>query len=140
VELKHGEPIMGTARWSRDECVGVTFDKPVDVLALLATSMNGPRPRVPRIEIQRTAWVREGATVHRARAVNISQGGVRIETPVDLTLGAEVIVTLMGLAPAPGTIRWKEEGAYGITFNRIIPLPALVAWLQEQREQLRAAG
>ena len=38
IELKQGEPISGIARWTKGECVGVSFDPPIDVLALLASS------------------------------------------------------------------------------------------------------
>jgi hypothetical protein len=51
-----------------------------------------------------------------------------------------VIVTLNGLAPVPGVVRWCEGDSYGITFNRAIALPALVAWLHTQQERARAPG
>jgi hypothetical protein len=50
------------------------------------------------------------------------------------------VVSIDGLAPCAGRIRWSADGEYGVTFNRVLPLPLLVAWLQERREQLRAAG
>jgi hypothetical protein len=140
IELKRGEAVSGVARWTKDECVGVSFDSPIDVLAIISNSDEGQRPRMPRIEIFCTAWVREDATVHRMKATNISQGGVRIDGNAILPIGADAIVTLNGLPPQPGVIRWREEASYGITFNRVIPLSDLVAWLQEQRERPRAAG
>ena len=79
VELKQGEAISGVARWTKEECVGVSFDSPIDVLALISSANDGQRPRMPRIEVQCTAWVREDATVHRMKASNISQGGIRVE-------------------------------------------------------------
>jgi hypothetical protein len=51
-----------------------------------------------------------------------------------------VIVALNGLSPQPGRVRWKEGESYGVTFNRVIALSDLVAWLQEQRERPRAAA
>jgi hypothetical protein len=140
VELKQGDPVSGTVRWIDDDCVGVSFDEPIDVLELISTSQEGPRPRMPRIEVHCTAWVREGAIVRRTNAENISQGGIKIRCSEELTPGAEVIVTLPGLAPMPGVVRWSDGEAYGITFNRVIALPQLVEWLQEQRGERRAAG
>ncbi len=141
IELKQGEPVSGIARWAKDDCVGVSFDEPIDVVGLIATSEDGPRPRMPRIEVDCTGWVREGATVVRTRVVNISQGGIKILAGGTLSVGAEVIVSLTGMPPVPGTVRWKDGEAYGITFNRPIALPVLVAWLQEQqRDGTRAAG
>ena len=140
IELKHGEPIVATAKWTQDECVGVSFDQPIDILALLSSSEEGPKPRMPRVEVDCTAWVRVGADMHRARAVDISQGGLKVEARKDLELGAAVVVSITGLDPCPGVVRWAEDGAYGITFNRVLPLSVLVSWLQDQRGRMRAAG
>jgi hypothetical protein len=139
VELKQGDPIKGVVRWVEDELVGVTFDAPIDVLGLLCSSLDGPRPRMPRIEVDCTTWVREGADVRRTRALNISQGGICVECPFELTIHANVIVTPAGLSPAPGVVRWKEGETYGISFNRLLPLPELVGWLRAQQERQRAA-
>jgi len=140
IELKQGEPVAGSALWCRDDCVGVEFDGPIDVIALLSASSDGPRPRMPRIEVRCLASVRQDATVHRTTAVNISQGGIRVETSAEIPVAAEVIVSLANLPPTAAVVRWKDDGAYGLTFNRVLPLPVLVSWLQQQREKMRAAG
>jgi len=140
IELKQGEPIGGTVLWTKDECVGVSFDEPIDVLALLTSSEDGPRPRMPRIEVNCTASVRAGANVHRTRAVDISQGGLKVEFRGALQAKAEVVVSIAGLDPHHGVVRWSADGTYGIAFNRVIPLPVLVSWLQDGRARLRATG
>jgi hypothetical protein len=140
VELKCGELVDGNAIWVKDDLIGLEFDKPIDVVDLLKTSMEGPRPRMPRIEVDCVVWVRDGADVQRARARNVSQGGLKVEIKRELGIGDQVIVTLPGLAPLPGTVRWCDSGCYGLTFNKIMPLPQLVDWLSEQRERLRATA
>jgi hypothetical protein len=140
VELKQGEPIKGHARWVKGDQVGVTFDQPIDVLELLSSSADGPRPRMPRVEVDCLAWVREGSTVSRMRTANISQGGLKVEGEARISTGSEVTVSIHGLAPLAGTVRWHDSGSYGITFNRVIALPALVAWLQDQRDRMRKAS
>jgi hypothetical protein len=140
IELKHGEPISGVARWTEDNCVGVTFDEPVDILALLSWSAEGPRPRIPRVAIGGIASLRQDGSIHRARAVNISQGGLKVECGAAIPVGADVVVSLPGLSPRAGTVRWADGGAYGINFNRVIALPELVARLRGERQRLRAAG
>ncbi|HET7816302.1 MAG TPA: PilZ domain-containing protein [Sphingomicrobium sp.] len=140
VELKCGEAVAGSALWVEGETIGLAFDEPVDVVGLLATSMQGPRPRMPRIEVDCVASIREGATVHRVMVRDVSQGGIKVATEKALGVGADVMVTLAGLAPVAGVVRWSESGCYGVTFNRVLPLPLLVGWLHEQRERLRAAG
>lgn len=138
IELKSGQPISGKISWARDHHAGIEFDQPVDVIDILASTMDGPRPRMPRIETDCFATVREGANTLRVRARDISQGGVKIECETLLPQGADVIVTLPGLPPQPGITCWIDDGFTGITFNRILPLGELVGWLQEQRESQRS--
>jgi hypothetical protein len=142
IELKQGEPVSATVKWAKDENVGLEFDEPIDVISLISISGEEPRPRMPRVEVNCTAWVREGAIVHRTKAVDVSQGGLKIHSSKNLAIGAEVIVTLTGLSAAPGTVRWKDGDSYGISFNGPLALPTLVGWLQQQqeRERPRAVG
>jgi len=140
VELKEGQNVAGVAAWANGNNVGITFDKPVDVVDLLATSMDGPRPRMPRVEVRCFGSMRDGSRVHRLWTHDISQGGVKIESRQPLPLGASVVVTLPGLEPQAGMVRWEDGGCFGITFNRLLPLPVLVAWLQQQRGSIQAAA
>lgn len=139
VELKHGSPIGGTVLWVKEDCIGVTFDQPIDVLALLS-SEDGPKPRMPRVEVDCPVSIRFETAVHHARAVDISQGGAKIECRSSLLLGPEVVVSIAGLDPFLAIVRWRRDDSYGITFNRVLPLAVLVAWLRDQREGIRAAG
>ena len=140
VELKQGEPIPGKTLWSQDEFVGVSFDTPIDILSLLSAPADAPRPRMPRLEVNCIAWVRDDGVVHRTRALNISQGGLRVETTNGLPVGAQVTVTLPGLSPEQGVVRWNDGQSCGITFNRVLALPHLVAWLGDQQERQRLAS
>jgi hypothetical protein len=51
-----------------------------------------------------------------------------------------VTVSLAGLPPIPGVVRWRDETCFGIAFNRVLALSDLVGWLRAQQEQQRAAG
>lgn len=139
IELKRGEAVEGIARWIEGDTVGVEFEELIDVVELLATSMEGPRPRMPRIEVACLAWVREGADAHRVDALDVSQGGLKLASERRFIVGGDVVVTLPGLPPVAGTVRWHNAGCFGVTFNKVLPLPMLVGWLHEQRERLRAA-
>jgi hypothetical protein len=139
VELKCGQPLRGRVAWLQEPNVGLTFDQPVDVVAMLTQNEDGPRPRMPRIQCASFATIREGASIHRGRACDISQGGVKIETSVLFARNAEVVVTLPGLAPQPGVVRWTDSGFAGVTFNRLLSLPVLIEWLRSQRSETRAA-
>ena len=76
VELKQGDPVSGVVKWVEDSVTGVTFDEPIDVVLLLAPPGDGPRPRLPRIEVDCNAWVRHDGEIIQIRLLNISQGGL----------------------------------------------------------------
>jgi hypothetical protein len=140
IELKQGEPVAGTTLWAKDDLVGVSFDAPIDILSLITTPPNSPRPRMPRLEVSCVAWVRDGAVVHRVRVVNISQGGVRVEALNGPPTAAQVTVTLPGMPPEQGVVRWNDGVSCGITFNRVLALSQLVGWVGEQQERQRSVG
>jgi hypothetical protein len=140
IELKHGEAVKGSVLWVEDDTVGIEFGSPIDVIELLATSGEGPKPRMPRVEVDCVVTVRQGARFHHVRACDISQGGVKITTERQLEVGGDATVSLAGMAPIAAVVRWRDGGRYGIGFNKPVPVAALVAWLHDQREQMRAAG
>jgi len=132
IELKEHQPVPGEVGWVRGTDAGITFDRPVDVVDLLKAAANGPRPRMPRVEVNGICFVREGAILHRALVRNVSQGGFSVETANPLSNGGEVTVTLPGLPPQPATVRWNDGQRYGISFNTVLPLAGLVEWLQSR--------
>jgi hypothetical protein len=140
IELRQGDPVKGAVQWADGELIGVTFDAPIDVVALLGPSREGQRTRLPRVDVRCVAWVREGAQLVRATTVNISPGGICVETPARLSEGAEVVVSLNGLSPVAGVVRWSADGAYGIGFNRGLVVADLVAWLQDQQRNQRGSA
>lgn len=129
IELKEGQAVSGKVTWVDGSDAGISFDARVDVLDLLKASGDGPRPRMPRVEVRCVAFVREGAILHRSVVHNISQGGLSVETPNPLTVGGEVTVSLPGLSPQSGVVRWNDQTRYGINFNTVLPLAGLVEWL-----------
>jgi hypothetical protein len=142
VELKHGDTVSGVAQWAERGLVGVTFDTRIDVLALLTASGLETQPRMPRIEVNCTATLRHEGTVFRARVVNISQGGICVNSPVDLELHGDVVVSLEGLHAAAGVVKWRDGEYFGIGFNRVYPVNELMGFLQQQQreEQRRDAA
>jgi hypothetical protein len=140
VELKSGQPIRGKVSWVKDNHAGVTFDQAIDVIDILSASMNGARPRMPRIETDCFATLRDGANILRVRACDISQGGAKVECETPVPQGADIVISLPGLEPQRGIACWVDGGFIGVAFNRLLPLGELVAWLQQQREYQRGAA
>lgn len=139
IELKTGYSVPCTVSWLREGSVGVEFESRVDVVEILSSSQEGSRPRMPRIEVDCFATVREGGTVHRMRVRDVSQGGLKLESSRVLDRGCDLVVSLPGLNPRSAAVRWAEGGYLGVTFNRLLPLADLVEWLRATRDQLRAA-
>ena len=139
VELKTGQPLAAVVGWVGDEQAGLSFAEPIDVVAFLSQNDGGPRPRMPRIEAIAWATLREGANSYRLKTCDISQGGAKLECAVALPVQAAVVLSLVGLPPQPAVVRWVDDGHVGISFNRLIPLAELVAWLQQQRNAAPAA-
>ena len=139
VELKADEPLHGAVSWVRDNQVGFVFDEHIDVVAMLSSNMEGPRPRMPRIQTNSFVQIREGAAMARGRTCDISQGGVKVSMDAPFAVDAEVVVLLPKLAPQPGVVRWNDGSFAGITFNRLLPLPTLIEWLQGQQGTVNAA-
>lgn len=135
VELKHGERVSGIAQWSENGLAGVVFDETIDVLALLNAPGGQPRPRMPRIELNCMATLRHEKTVFRAPVINISQGGICVDSPVDLAIGSDILVTLSGLHAAAGVVKWREGHQFGIGFNRVYPVAELMRFLHEQQQE-----
>jgi hypothetical protein len=129
VEIKERHPVSGIVSWIRGSDAGIQFDAPINIVELLTAGPDGLRPRMPRIEVTCIGFVREGAVIHRAHVHNISQGGISAEVPNALTMGADVTVSLTGLAPQQGVVRWANSGSYGIAFNTVLGLPVLIDWL-----------
>lgn len=140
VELKQGAMVSGVAQWNEGDLVGISFDQPVDIIDLLSSTAGGSKPRMPRIEVDLTAYVREDATIHRTRAVNISQGGIRVRTEAEITLDARVTISLAGLTPIAGIVKWKEGDEYGLGFNHVLPIAELMRFLRERQLAASRAG
>jgi hypothetical protein len=133
IELKSNHRIDGEVVWLSGSNVGIQFEEPVDVTEMLsnhAALENGWRPRLPRVEVDRLATLRCGATVYGVNTRDISQGGVKIETDQPLELGSEVVLTLDKFRPVHGVVRWCDGGLAGIAFNQLIPFHELMKWLR----------
>jgi hypothetical protein len=139
IELKTGMAVPGKVSWIEGANAGIEFDEPVDVLDVLAPSDSGPRPRMPRVQIDCYATVRDGAAVHRLRVCDVSQGGVKLEGAVALDPSSDIAVTLPGLATQAAALRWTGDGYLGLTFNKLLALPELVEWLRSIRDESKAA-
>ena len=133
LDLEAGEPLVGTVAWRQGSEIGLKFDRPVDILPIIARNLAnqpGERRRLPRIEIACPALLEHGGRTELAAIRDIAQGGVKIETPHPLEPDVAVTVTPEGLHPIEGTVRWVNGRVAGIAFAREISWQELMPWLR----------
>jgi hypothetical protein len=134
IELKSGQSVSGEVIWTEGDQIGLRFDAPVDVADVLSSATaaaQGQKARLPRIEIRRFATLRSGIRLLRGETVNISQGGVKLHfAPLQTSITrGPVVVTIAGLDPIPGVVRWAADKEAGVEFNNLVPLKRLFAWI-----------
>ncbi|HEY0113228.1 MAG TPA: PilZ domain-containing protein [Allosphingosinicella sp.] len=133
LELKSNQQVPGRVVWREGNNLGIEFLDLVDVEEMLSSQAvldNGWRPRMPRVEVDRLATVRCGAIVHAVSTVDISQGGVKVETDRPIEVGRDIVLTMERFRPLAGVVRWYENGVAGLAFNELIPFHELMAWLR----------
>jgi len=133
IELKTGQIFSGKIIWVQDDHFGLKCARSIDVEEVLTSASAlppGHSVRLPRIDIRRGVTIRLGSLIFRGETVNISQGGCKLalKQPID---AGEVVVSIAGLYPIRGVVRWREENCVGIEFNELIPLSRLAAWSKE---------
>jgi hypothetical protein len=137
LELMTGEQLGGTVAWQRGSEVGLRFDAPIDVFAVIAqdiVSQPGERRRMPRVElvVQGLLETEEGTEVVTTR--DISQGGAKIDVPFALAPDARFLISLDGLPPLQGVVRWSQDHVAGIAFLPELRWQELMLWLKERRK------
>lgn len=140
IELKSSQTVNGRVSWVRDDHAGIAFETPIDIVDILSNSEKGPRPRMPRIEVDTFITLRHESHLFSVHVTDVSQGGFKAVGDCALNPGDQVVAKLPGLAPEPGTVRWSADRQLGISFNRTIPLPTLIAWIRDLRDGFRRAG
>jgi hypothetical protein len=137
LELENGQRLEGSVAWQNGGETGLTFDRPVDVFAIIArnmVNMPGERRRLPRIQVRCGVHLDAPSGTELAAALDISQGGLKLETRLALSPGDPVQVTPEGLFPLPGTVRWSKGGLAGIAFNPERGWQELMPWLKGMRD------
>ena len=142
LELMTGEQLVGTIAWQRGQEVGLRFDEPIDVFAVIAqdiVSQPGERRRMPRVELVVQALLETAGGTELVTTRDISQGGAKLDVPFALKVDERVLVTLDGLPPQPGVVRWSDEHVAGIAFLPELRWQELMVWLKERRRKKREA-
>jgi hypothetical protein len=136
LELMNGEHLGGRVAWRRGSEVGLSFDSQIDVFAIIAqdiVSQPGERRRMPRVELACSALLDVDGRSLPVTARDVSQGGVKLNVPFPLAAEEKVTVTLEGLRPVDGVVRWSAGNLVGIAFLPELRWQELMLWLKERR-------
>ncbi len=131
IELRTGHTIGGTIAWREEAVIGMRFDEPMPMSAMLAHCSFDDRLgrlRPPRLTVALDGILRLLGEDSVVRVANISQAGMQIGAPDQLPVGAPCAITLPGLAARPATIRWAREGAAGLMLAAPFDYAAFAAW------------
>ncbi|MEQ9662263.1 MAG: PilZ domain-containing protein [Parasphingopyxis sp.] len=129
IEFRMGLVVEAIVRWIEDGRCGVAFAAPIDVHQVLSPGGSRMAPRAPRLSVEGNAAIEcEGERIGAARVIDISQGGVKVETDAELTEGQHIVMAIDGLPLRASTVCWSEDGMAGIAFSRTIPLGQVSAW------------
>ena len=135
LELLTGDKLSGQVAWAHAGEVGLVFDEPADMFALISRNLvhqPGDARRMPRIELDSAAWLEAGSRREIVTVCNLSDGGARIETRVPLVPHEQVVLTLDGFRPTPGLVRWVQGNAAGISFVPELPWQEVMPWLRRR--------
>ncbi len=134
MELPFGVSAAGSVVGDDPDSLAFRFDAPLDVVAALArclAALPAERRQMPRIELRQRLCIRHGDQVDFAWTRNLSPAGLGIEIRAPLRVGEVVEITLDGLRPIAGEIRWTEHGQAGIAFAEEIGWQILMPWLRQ---------
>jgi len=137
LELMTGEQLGGTVAWQCGAEVGLRFDAPIDVFAVIAqdiVSQPGERRRMPRVELVVQGLLEAASGTEVVTTRDISQGGAKIDVPFPLAPDERLLITLDGLPPLQGVVRWSQGHVAGIAFLPELRWQELMLWLKERRK------
>jgi hypothetical protein len=142
VEIRSGQEISGKIAWSADGMVGVQFDARIDVLEVLHAPVHGEPglvQRMPRLRIACPVGLLADGVRQTLDLVDVSQGGAKVEADF-LREGDEVTLSIRGLEPRRGVVRWAHDGRAGIAFLAAIPFDTLARWALDRQAELADQG
>lgn len=133
VEVGTGQRPAGTIAWIRGGELGVLFDEPVDMLALLnrkLVSQPVERRSMPRVELRCGVYLKFGEKLLCAIMRNISAGGLQLEAEDLPACGTYVSVFVDGLNVPPGEIVWRRGNLAGVEVFEELSWTSIIPWIR----------
>ena len=133
IELGTGQRPSGIVAWARRGEFGVSFNEPIDMLALLnrkLVSQPVERRTMPRVEIRCPVQVKCGAALAAAALRNISAKGLQLEGEALPALGSYVTLFAEGLNLPAGEIVWRRGNLAGVELFEDMSWTSVIPWVR----------
>lgn len=134
VELGTGQRPAGTISWVKGGEAGVSFNQPVDLLALINRSLisqPAERRRMPRVELRCAVHIKAGGVFDRVMLRNISANGMQLEGDDLPPRGSMVSVFIDGLVVPAGEVVWRKDNLAGVQLFEELSWTSIVPWIRE---------
>ena len=134
VELGNGQRQAGTVDWADQREIGIRFDEPVDVLALInreLVSQPVERRSMPRVELRCPVHVKYGEHFEPATMRNISARGLQIEGERLPGAGTYIGVFVEGLNIPAGEVVWSRGNLAGIEVFEELSWTSIIPWVRD---------
>jgi hypothetical protein len=131
IELRTGHVLGGRIAWADSDLIGVSFDEPMPMAAMMAHCSFDDRMgrlRPPRLTVDMNGLLKLGVEERAVRIGNISQAGVQIGAPEPLQAGAPCAIALPGLPARAATIRWWRDSQAGLLLSEPFDYAEFAGW------------
>ena len=129
LELNSHHRFAARVAWSADGFVVLEFEDRASVRETLAARDRAHPYRAPRLRLEAKVVLRLGDTSVTARALDLSEGGIKVDLAEPAYVGRSAGVIVPGMAPVAGRVEWCRDGRAGISFERPLPFPRLAGCL-----------
>ncbi len=136
LELNSVHRLDGQIAWVEEGKAGLAFDDREQVRTVLAGRELSHPYRAPRLALHCALEVRLGSRRLSTQCRDISEGGIKVALALADCEGEEAVVSLDGLDPVPGRVRWSGDGRAGIAFERPIPAREFTRWVTPRLEAM----
>jgi hypothetical protein len=140
VELGTGQRAAGKIAWVRGGEVGVCFNQPVDVLALInrkLVSQPVERRAMPRVELRCSVYMKWAGNITPALLRNISAAGLQLEGDVLPERGTFVSVFFEGMNVPPGEVVWRKGKLAGVRLLEELSWTSIMPWIRDMVRKVR---
>jgi len=131
IEVRTGHKLSGHIAWAKADQIGVAFDEPMPMAAMLAHCSFDERVatlRPPRLNVAMNGLLKLGTEEKAVRIGNVSQAGVQIRADDPLHPGAPCAIALPGLHPRAATIRWWRGDQAGLLLSDPFDYTEFAEW------------